>query len=165
MQKRRQLRGFSLIELLIAMGVIAVGLLGVAASLTFGSRQSGHGEKMLIATNQARILIESLDGQNLVSNPPLAGNNLPPATSGVNDGLGDRRPLTAAPFNNPADHPDILPGVLDQYTRRIRLSRRGTAGTPGEFLVNAEVTVFWKEKGVERSVTTTAVLSTPHGAP
>ena len=165
MQKRRQLRGFSLIELLIAMGVIAVGLLGVAASLTFGSRQSGHGEKMLIATNQARIILEAIGGRSLLSNPPLAAGNLPPAASGINDGANDRRALTAPPFDNPDEHPDILPGVLDQFTRRIRLTRRGLDGTPGEFLVNTEVTIFWKEKGVERSVTTTAVLATSAGIP
>lgn len=167
MLKRKKTAGMTLVELMIAIGVIAVGLSGVAASLIFGVTKSNYGSQMATATNHARTLVETIQGRGLVSKAPLNGTTmLPLDNSGVNDApTANPRPLTEAPFNDPTIHPAINEQELTKYYRKIEMTRRGLKGEIDENLVNVKVTVYWEEKGVKKNVTTTAVIQTPQSLP
>lgn len=167
MLKRKNTAGMTLVELMIAIGVIAVGLSGVAASLIFGVTKSNYGSQMATATNHARTLVETIQGRGLVSKAPLAsGTMLPLEESGINDNPGDDpKPLTDFPFDDATIHPAIDEKELAKYFRKIELSRRGNKGEVDENLVNVKVTVYWEEKGAKKSVTTTAVIQTPQSLP
>lgn len=56
----RSIRGFSLIETMIAMGILAVGLLGAAAVLTAGMKRLAGSPAQVIATQKAAEAIESV---------------------------------------------------------------------------------------------------------
>ena len=53
-------RGFSLIETMIAMGILAVGLLGAAGVLTAGMKRLAGSPAQVIATQKAAEAIESV---------------------------------------------------------------------------------------------------------
>jgi prepilin-type N-terminal cleavage/methylation domain-containing protein len=53
-------RGFSLIETIISVGILAVGLLGAAALLTAGMQKIASSPRDLIATHKATEAIESV---------------------------------------------------------------------------------------------------------
>lgn len=163
MLNRKRRLGVTLLELLIAMGVIAVGMSGVAAALIFGVTKSNYGSNIAVATHHARTLMEATLGRTLVSsdafNDPSTG--LPKADSGLNDADDDPPlALNAPPFEDPKIHQSISPEELGQYTRKIQMTRRGAKGTVGEFLVTMSVTIYWQDKGVQKSVTTTSVIPT-----
>jgi type II secretory pathway pseudopilin PulG len=167
MPNRMRRAGISLLELMVAMGVIAVGLSGVAAALIFGVTKSNYGAQLELATNHSRTLVETIQGRGLVSKAPLdGGTQLPLNDSGVNDKDTDPpRKLTDPPFQDPTLHPAIDPEDLGHFTRKIQMKRRGGKGTTGENLVDVVVTIYWEEKGVEKSVKTTAVIQTPQSLP
>ena len=168
MLNTRKNAGLSLMEILIALGVIAVGMAGVSASLIFGASKANYGSNLETATRHARTIIEEIEGRNLVSAPPLDANNLPLATSGVNDLDGDPpRDLLAVPLNDPKYFPsqDLVGKDAGKYLRKVQLRRRGAKGTPGENLVDIKVTMYWDDKGVRKSVITTAVTQTGTSLP
>lgn len=173
MLKRKKGRGLSLAELLVAMAVIAIGMSGVAASLYFGFQKSQHGDKISTASNHARTLIELAVGRNLNDGGtivPLDAQGLPTATSGLNDATTDPPvPLASAPFFDN----DFLPvgeagsvdprAYLDDFQRKIQITRLGAAGTPEEFLERMTVTIYWEEKGGRHNVSLSAIIPTSRG--
>jgi prepilin-type N-terminal cleavage/methylation domain-containing protein len=168
MPTRRKPAGVTLLELLIAMGVIAVGMSGVAASLIFGVTKSNYGSNMAVGTHHARTLMETTLGRTLVSSDAYtdSATGLPRTDSGLNDTEAQApRPLNDPPFNDPSIHQTIPPEELGLYTRKIQMARRGAKGTVGEFLVTMTVTIFWEDKGVQKSVTTSSVVPTTKAIP
>lgn len=171
-------RGVSLIELLIAIGVLAVGLSGVAASLYYGHAQSKHGDDLARASQYSRMLIEIATSRNFVDTAvPIGGDGLPTEDSGVNDSDGEPpRELVAAPYTpkdfigywntSEADRDDTQRELL-RYKRNIRMERVGTKGTPEENLVRVHVTVYWEQKseGGKNSVSTSAIVHTNNSLP
>lgn len=147
------------------MAVILIGIAGVVGSLTFGLRASSHGEMLTDASNHARMLIECMVGRDYISRAtaltPKSGSaagNWPTAASGLND--AGPVALDAPPFD---ENPDIYldTATLHEFTRQVTCERRGSAsGDPDEFLANVTVRIFWEEKGVQKSVTMSAVI--PH---
>ncbi len=136
-------RAFSTIEVLVAVFVTSIALLGLLGSLGYGVRASRSGEVMSQAINHCTKLIELTRSRNLdfQGNPPP-----PPATSGVNDSSDAvRRPLNAPPFASdfPAD---------TAFERNIRLERMGASGDYNYDVMKITCTVFWTENGRERSL-------------
>jgi prepilin-type N-terminal cleavage/methylation domain-containing protein len=170
MFKRKNRRGVSLAELLVAMAVIAIGMSGVAASLYFGHQKSQHGDKIATATNHARTLIELAVGRNYNDGGtivPLDGVGLPTADSGLNDAAADSpRALAAAPFTENdflpvAEAGEVNPrSYLEDFQRKIQITRIGAAGTPDEFLQRMTVTIYWEEKGGRHNVSLAAIIPT-----
>lgn len=166
MLKRRDRAGISLIELMIAIAVIVVGMSGVAASLYFGFAKSRHGDDIATATQYSRMLIEIGAGRNFVDQNLDAGTRLPSSTSGMNDTDAEApRALDAPPYDagDFLAYPYVADGDepsrdLGKFTRKIQMQRVGAKGTPEEFLARITVTLYWDDKGAQRSVSTSAIL-------
>ncbi len=162
-----QRRGFTLAELMVSLGVIAIGIVGLASSLYFGFIQSQHGDRISKATQQARVLIETTRGNSLSSNSEYLnlGTNLPRTDSGLNDdfevnSFDDARPLYDPPFDVEISHL-MPPQETSRFRRRITLERTGLAGEVGENLLRMSVTIYWQEKEKLKHVTTTGILTHP----
>lgn len=152
-------KGFTLVELMIAIAVILIGLFGVTNSLVFGLSATHHGTMLSEASSHCRTLLETATGRDYISlTPPsqLDGDNMPSAASGLNDADDDRTPIDAAPFEAVfLTNADIRP-----FMRNIQTVRKGPVGTPEGELAIMTVTVFWNEKGVEKRVRMSGVI--PH---
>jgi prepilin-type N-terminal cleavage/methylation domain-containing protein len=169
--------GFTMAELMIAIAVLSIGLSGVAASLYFGFSRSNAGDDLATAGQYSRMVIELIKGRNYLDLAPKAGNGLPTAASGVNDPANaDPVPLADPPLQPDAflayNYEDGEDGAaetaakgrtladLEKYTRKVQVERvSNTAGTPEFNLIRLTVTIYWEEKGVEKSVATTAIVS------
>ena len=57
-------RGFTLIELMVAIVVLTIGLLGLASSAAVVTRQIGGGAQMSLAANMAQARFEALRSQD-----------------------------------------------------------------------------------------------------
>lgn len=159
--------GMSLIEVLIAIGVVATGLLGLLSVFIAGQRATDFGANISVATGYCRDILEIVRAQGLVFNYGDTGGipNLPPADSGLNDGPSVRRDLNATPpiaFSSlVSDFSDLAnENVGDQtrFTRNITTERIATGPTDYRnplFRVTARV--YWMERGVERTVKLVAV--------
>lgn len=178
MHSSNKRRGVSLVELLIAIGVLAVGLSGVAASLYYGHAKSKHGDDLARAAQYSRMLIEIATSRNFVDTAvPIGDDGLPTPESGVNDSSTEPpRELVAAPYtpkdfigywsDSEADRDDTQRELL-RYKRNIRMERVGTEDTPEENLVRVHVTVYWEKKkeGGKNSVSTSAIVHTNNPIP
>ena len=81
--RRGRRRGFSLIEVLFAIGVMAIGLLALFAVFVTGTRANAYGKHTAEATNHARQILEIIRSRGLA----FQAGALPPGpTSGFNDG-------------------------------------------------------------------------------
>jgi type II secretory pathway pseudopilin PulG len=147
----RRARGFTQVELGIAIVVLAVGILGVFASFAYGVNSVRYGGRVTEASNYARQLVELVRTRNL----PFAGACPPASTSGYNDPAGTRRDLNAAPFAND------LPANTG-FTRQIRIER--VSNDPADYryeIARITVTVYWYEKSKEKKVEVTALHRRP----
>jgi type II secretory pathway pseudopilin PulG len=159
----------SLIEVLFAIGVIAVGLLGLFSVFVSGTRASAFGANVSRATGYARDVLEIIRSRGLVFHYGDAGGvpNLPPANSGLNDAPAVRRVLNATPPTENGGFADIgqdNPGERAQFTRNIlteRMTNDPTSHLASLFRVT--VTIYWEERGVERSVRMVGVTREPQG--
>jgi len=64
---RRAERGFSLIEVIIAMGILSGVLISIAGMYVMGGRQVKAGKTMTIATTLSHDIMESFDSLSFVS--------------------------------------------------------------------------------------------------
>jgi hypothetical protein len=161
---------------MIAIGVLSIGLSGVAASLYFGFSRSNAGDDLATAGQYSRMVIELINGRNYLALAPKAGDGLPTTGSGVNDADADPpKALVDPPFAgddflayNYVDAGDGGADVaakgrtltdLERYTRKVQVERMSsTVDTPEYNLVRLMVTIYWQEKGAEKSVTTTSIV-------
>ncbi|CAN0492948.1 unnamed protein product, partial [Phaeothamnion confervicola] len=77
-------RGMSLSEMIIAVFILTVALLGLASVMHFGMTSNQHATNMTTALSYARQLVESIRGGNLPFQLGTA-TTLPPSSSGIND--------------------------------------------------------------------------------
>jgi prepilin-type N-terminal cleavage/methylation domain-containing protein len=64
MPPARNRRGFTLVELVVAILVITIGVIGLASTAGAVTRQMGGGRRMLVASSVARTRLEWLAAQN-----------------------------------------------------------------------------------------------------
>ncbi|MEW6280871.1 MAG: hypothetical protein AB1758_19810 [Candidatus Eremiobacterota bacterium] len=134
-----RLRAFSQIELLVAVGVLAVGLLAVFASLSYSVRAGKHSQAMSCAVALNRQIIDLIRSRQYDQDTP-----------GLNDGPQTRRPVNARPFQNDIQVPEGVP----DFTRNVQFERLSTdASRPESRLRRIRVSVFWSEQGAEREIT------------
>lgn len=145
-------RGFSQVELLIAVGVLAVGILGVCATFGYALRAETHAGRLSEATGHARQLVELIRVRNL---PFQYDPGMPPADSGLNDTASQRRPLNGAPFASD------LPASTG-LSRNIRIERVSTDTSDYRYnLARVTVTVYWQDRGGEKRVQLVSVHRRP----
>lgn len=139
-------RGFSLIEVLIAVGVISVALLGVLSVFAFGVRAQHTGGRTTEAINYCRELMEVIRLQNLAFQSWGTTGALPGSGSGVNDADDTVRRPIEEPFSG---NQPVPPNT--NFTRNIRIKKLATSGYQSNVVI-ISVKVFWADRGKEREV-------------
>lgn len=139
--------GFSLVEVLIAIGVVATGILALLAVFITGTRSNEHGEDLSRATFYARKVLEIVRSESLayVAEPTIP----PPVGSGLNDNAATWRALDAAPVQFSQIRTRNTNGSLDvrdnKFERNIQMRRAGTSAADYNYnLVIIDVKIRWK---------------------
>jgi len=160
LRKRIRTKGFSLIEVLIAIGVVSVGILALLAVFITGTRSNQHGQDLSRATFYARKITEIIRVQGMAALGAL-GPIPPNASSGLNDADGVFRPLNDPPtgffgqiylpkLDNDGvvvlDGGNAVPNLNDtKYERNIQISRASDEPSDYNFsLLSLSVTVRWR---------------------
>ena len=134
----RTRRAFTLVEVLIAIFVITVGMLGTISALVFGAKAAQHSDRMTEATNHAREVIEQVRSSNLVWANPL--------NPALNQTDSARSPLNAGPApltNLPSD---------SNMTRNIQIIQGIGPDPEMANIARVRVRVFFVIKGHEKVV-------------
>lgn len=142
--------GFSLVEVLFAIGVAAVGLLGLASVFITGMRANTFGKHTAEATNHARQTLEIIRSRGLAFK---TGTMPPGPASGFNNGA-TRVALNATPPLQLA----MLPADT-RYQRSIACKR--ASSDPDSYLYHyllITVSIHWEERGTPRSVSVSGLL-------
>ena len=143
---QRRSRGFSQVEVLVAVFVLSVGILGVFGAFAYGMDSANHSARLSEAVGYARQLIELVRSRNL----PFQGSLPPASNSGLYDTLttdwASLKDLNAAPFA--VDLP-----ANTGFKRRIRVTRLSADSTSYQYeIAEIRVAVFWREKNRQRQV-------------
>ena len=134
-------RAFTLVEVLIAITVISISLLGTVAALTYSVRGSSLAGRNTQALNYARETIELIRVKNLAYQPAAP----PAANSNLNDGPTIRRDLNATPLTTlPAGTP---------FRRNIQIRRVANSASDYRYEeMEITVTIYWFDHQAERKV-------------
>lgn len=138
---RRQ-SGFSLVEVMVAMVVLAVGMLGMASLYVTTLRSSGSAMSRLQAVNLASDLADRIRA-NRFGKEAYAG------TGGQKDCMGITKNCTQADmaandlFLWQAQIDDLLPGTAAESQGMVVYTAGATPNDPD----NYRITVLWKEPG------------------
>lgn len=147
---KRKRRGFSLVEVLFAIGVVAIGLLALMSVFITGQRANTYGKNLSDATNHARQIMEIIRSRGLAFK---TGQVPPNAASGFNDGT-TRKALNATPPLQMAMMPDE-----PRFTRTITTVRASNQASSYLYsMLICTVTVYWEERGVIKSISISSLL-------
>ncbi len=172
-------RGFSLIETVIAMGILATGLLSMAGVFTLGLAHMSTSSANLIAREKAREAVESVhtarDTQTItwaeIRNVSQGGVFLDggqPVRSACTDGLVNTADdttcgvevLTEPGSDNLLGTADDVQIPLDNYTRKVEISDLlDEDGNLNETLRQIVVTIDYHVGGISRTYTLTTYIS------
>lgn len=143
--------GASALEVILALAIISLGLLGVASVYTFGATASRTSDRQVEALRLAEELLEKIRVQNL---PFAAG--YPPAWLRPQGELASEEavPLDSPPFRGqfPAE---------SGFLRQVSMHRLAQAGDFRFDLVEIDVRVGWSLEGRERWVELKAIHARP----
>jgi len=168
--------GFSLVETLIAMGILATGLLSLAAVFAMGLNQLAGSSASLIAREKAREAVESVHTARdtrvitwaQIRNTGEGGVFLAGAQQlreAGGDGLvntdddGDVEVSLAPGYDNILGTSDDIATPLDTYTRTIEITDILTAGVPNPSLRQLRVTIGFRVGQAQRTYTLTTYIS------
>jgi prepilin-type N-terminal cleavage/methylation domain-containing protein len=116
--------GFTLVEMLIATVVIAVGIVGVAALISYAVRLQSHSREGRIATALARSQVEQLRLLQRDAPQRLLGGSLdsdePDHFDDTHDGFICRWEIVAGPAGTQDVTVQVAPAGAVQF-RRVRL--------------------------------------------
>lgn len=136
-------RAFSLAELIIALGVVSVGLLSISGAVVYSTRTGAQAARQTQALQYAKQLIQLSKLYNL------------PRVSPINDPPSARVAVAAAPF---AGNIQALP----DYTRNIRMTQVSAVPTDHRSqLYRIDVIIYWWDRGRELSLTDSAIHRSP----
>jgi prepilin-type N-terminal cleavage/methylation domain-containing protein len=152
-RSRPQRRGYTMVELVMAMGIFAIGITGVAAMQTATSASNRHAKNLAIASAIAKTWQEELaiDAVRWDMNNPLVGAL---NTTWIRTATGN----WALPANNAAVTMGPAFDAIGNFTNvvadtafcvHIRLTPllQTTPPTPTGTLMRAEVRVLWPKLG------------------
>lgn len=141
-------RGYSLIELLLTVPILAVASLGVLSVLTYGAVAADTAGEFSQATQYGREIVEYVRADRFNMNP--LGDLEALAASGLINGTTDERAaVNSTPFDDPGlfDLPDD-----DRFQRNIQITH-----LVPKRLARIQVRVFYRgSKGQEKFVETVA---------
>lgn len=147
---RREERGLTLVEVLVAIFVVSVGVLGTSAVLWYAIKGERNAERRTQAVYWAREMLNTIQAQNL----PFVSGNPPAPPAPLNDGdydsdgddNGPRRAFNAPPFEN--SFPNL------NFERRIEMKVLSTDNNSHLSQIAAiKVTLFWNEGAKQKQVT------------
>lgn len=152
-------RGFTLVEVIVSIMLIAIAMLGVMGSIAYGARHSGSGEELTEATHIARSYLSYIQDATILDSVEPTEEWLS-EESGLNDPVEGLRPLDDQPFGGL----DFTPQQIERYRRRIRCQRVSDERADHRYnLARVQVTIFWDSKQGERSVLLTGLVSISRG--
>jgi type IV pilus assembly protein PilV len=164
-------RGFSLVEVMVALAVLSVGLLGIAKMQTLALSSTTGASKRALAALQAASLAASMHADR----PYWAAGGLPPSPltvtgSTVNDGvLGAPADCTSA-GTAPCDSVTVAAYDLQNWAASVAtlLGANSTATITCSNVANVPVTctiqISWTEKAIAINATQAANTGTTPGA-
>ncbi len=145
--------GLTLIEVLIALTILAVGLLGVALMQVTSISGGMFSREMTTATELGQDLVERLKTLQYTSiatdNALIAGSH--PDSTDVTNGLA-----VGAGSANITDERGQTAGPR-LYTRTWTVGDNAAGSVPTSNMKTITVTVGWSEKGTSRSIAMSAV--------
>lgn len=150
LNRHHNARGVSMVELMIAIFVVAVGILGTVSALWYGIRSERYADRRTQAVYQAREMINLIRARNL----PFQGTNLT-VGSPINDGDYDndaddesvKKDFNAAPFGNDFDN-------KFNFKRHVEMKMMSTdPNNHMSQMVGIKVTLFWVDGSSEKKVT------------
>lgn len=155
----RWTRGLTLVEVLVAIFVVSVGILGTLSAIWYGIRSERYAERRTTAVFVCRELMNLIRSRN----EPFNTGTFPALGSPLNDGNydddgddnGPKRLLNDPPFGNDFSG-------AENFRRRIEMKRLST--DPNNHLSDLaaiKVTVFWNEGASEKRVTLWAYHKDP----
>ncbi len=139
-----------MVELLIAIFVVAVGVLGTISALWYGIRSERYSDRRTQAVYQARELLNLIRSRNLA----FLDNNLT-LGSAINDGNydndADDRTVQKA-FNAPPFQNDFTSNQFN-FKRHIEMKRLSSSTSDYRYdIVAVKVILFWNEGASEKKV-------------
>lgn len=136
--------GFSMIEVLVTMVILAIGLLGVAGLQIASVRNTQVAAQRSIATQQAYDIAERMRANMgpFVNGVPVAGEG---AAGGAYDNLGPNIPAApgCAPGCSPAQQAVIDHAAWNAANARVLTGGSGTVA--GNLATGFTVTLNWTE--------------------
>lgn len=157
-------KGFSLVEVLIALFVISVGIMGVMAALFWGVQHSDSGKVMTEAASVARSLTETIRLRGYVKRP-FPSWAIETATA--------RTPVTAFPFDSAEDevYLSVVKGQsgpsggantqsgLERFQRNISVTELDPSGSPHlASMARLAVKIYWQEEALERHIVVETIV-------
>jgi type II secretory pathway pseudopilin PulG len=137
-------RAYSIAEVVVAIGVLSIGLLGAIGAISFGTRSSVFADNLQLAMNYSRALMDQIRGDNM-----LPWNNWPAGhdASGLFD--DPHAAPRAIDYVNPSPPTDDLeegvfkfsPTPSKQFTRHIFCGL--LANNPN--LARISIDIYWND--------------------
>jgi type II secretory pathway pseudopilin PulG len=168
---QRSQAGFSLLETIIAIGVLTVGCLGLAQVFAAGVQKTIHSPSDLLTTQKATEAIESvfsardshtltwaqlrneIDGGIFLDGPqPLKVDGVDGVVNTIDDGAVETS-ILPGPDQNLGTADDVTQ-TLDRFTREIRIVELSAD------LRSVTVTIVYQSGGSDRTYSVTAYIST-----
>lgn len=139
-------KGLTLVEVLVALTILSIGLLGVALMQITSISGNTFSREMAVAIELGQDMLEKLNALQF-TDPALAAGPTHPTQNDVNNGLG-----VGVGAANVTDEMGQTVGPLI-YTRTWEV----VDNAPATNMKTITVTINWTEKGAVRSITITGV--------
>ncbi|HET7543009.1 MAG TPA: prepilin-type N-terminal cleavage/methylation domain-containing protein [Polyangiaceae bacterium] len=164
MKQLRRQRGYTAVEVMMAIGIFGIGVTGIIAMQKVTAVSNQHAKNLAIATHIAESWLDMLSTDAVTWNHPSTGNSVPDiqettwlksVTANADTANDWFLPLYNAPLSfgpafdalgNAIDPTDAPAGSI-AFCSHLRLSWLYQPTVSGNGLIRAEVRVFWLRDG------------------
>jgi prepilin-type N-terminal cleavage/methylation domain-containing protein len=144
--KRTRQRGFSLVEVVVALGLLAAVLISISGLFVLAHKQVDGGRKHSVALSVARDILEEMDGWSFRQLYLEYGE----------DGSAPSYAIDSRTNASAEDWQQALEAELSECHAEILLQALAESGSPPALAdapaIRIDITVFWKEGLRPRSV-------------